>query len=73
MQTKDQKAYLMTGAKGCYRLHVFYNNDYFGFVTLRPTAIKKNRANISTPFIASRSKSIFNDKCIFSKCCWKYD
>lgn len=45
-----------------------YNNDYFGFVTLRPTAIKKNRANISTPFIASRSKSIFNDRCIFSKC-----
>lgn len=27
--------------KDCYRLHVFNNNDYFGFITLRPTAVKK--------------------------------
>lgn len=28
-------------SKGCYRLHVFNNDDYFGFITLRHTAVKK--------------------------------
>lgn len=28
-------------SKGCYRLHVFNNDDYFGFITLRHTAVKR--------------------------------
>lgn len=44
-------------SKECYRLHVMRNNYYYGFITLRPTALKKIGRTYLNPALLIEQKS----------------
>lgn len=44
-------------SKNCYRLHIFYDDIYYGFLTLRPTALKKIGRTYLNPTILLDQKA----------------